>query len=103
MAPLTSRLLCGSSCCLASVRYWHIADVPLTLTNVCFEGKNGHDAGMTPFPLMTQSRHSASMAFTQPSVVATAFLNLTASAPVHKEARRPAKGLLHQWRSPRAL
>ena len=34
---------------------WHLADVPLALTNVCFEGKNGHDAGVTPFPLMTQS------------------------------------------------
>jgi hypothetical protein len=32
---------------------WHLADVPLALTNVCLEGKNGHDAGMTPFPLMT--------------------------------------------------
>jgi hypothetical protein len=28
---------------------------PLAPTNVCFEGKNGHDAGMTPFPLMTLS------------------------------------------------
>jgi hypothetical protein len=27
------------------------------LTNVRFEGKNGHDAGVTPFPLMTQSGH----------------------------------------------
>jgi hypothetical protein len=24
--------------------FWHIADVPLALTNVCFEGKIGHDA-----------------------------------------------------------
>ena len=39
------------------VRFWHIADVPLVLTNVCFEGKNGHDAVATPFPLMTPSRH----------------------------------------------
>jgi hypothetical protein len=31
-------------------RYWHIADVPLAQTNACFEGKNGHDAGVTPFP-----------------------------------------------------
>jgi SOS response associated peptidase (SRAP) len=38
----------------AYVRCWHIADVPLTLTNVGFEGKNGHDA-LTPFPLMTRS------------------------------------------------
>jgi hypothetical protein len=29
--------------------------MPLALTNVCFEGKNGHDAGVTPFPLMTHS------------------------------------------------
>ena len=33
------------------------SDVPLALTNVCFEGKNGHDAGVTPFPIMTHSRH----------------------------------------------
>jgi hypothetical protein len=26
------------------------------LTNVRFEGKNGHDAGVTPLPLMTQKR-----------------------------------------------
>ena len=24
-------------------RNWHIADVQLALTNVCFGGKNGHD------------------------------------------------------------
>jgi hypothetical protein len=24
------------------VRYWHIADVPLVLTNVCFWGQSGH-------------------------------------------------------------
>ena len=27
------------------------------LMNVRFEGNNGHDAGLTPFPLMTQSGH----------------------------------------------
>src|SRR6476660_5442508 len=42
------------------VCYWHKADVPLALTNVCFGGKNGHDAGVTPFPLMTQSGHFVS-------------------------------------------
>ncbi len=40
------------------VRFWHLADVPLALSNVCFEGKNGHDAGVTPFPLMTLSGHA---------------------------------------------
>ena len=39
------------------VRSWHIADVQTALTNVCFEGKNGHDAGAIPCPLMTQSGH----------------------------------------------
>ena len=39
-------------------RYWHITDALLVLMNVSFEGKNGHDAGVTPFPLMTQSGHS---------------------------------------------
>jgi hypothetical protein len=29
----------------ANVRFWHIAEVPLAPTDVCFEGKNGHDAG----------------------------------------------------------
>jgi hypothetical protein len=29
--------------------------VLLALTNVCFEGKNGHDSGVTPFPLMTHT------------------------------------------------
>ena len=41
----------------ANVRLWHITDMPLALTKVCFGGKNGHDAGVTPFPLMTQSGH----------------------------------------------
>jgi hypothetical protein len=41
----------------SNVRLWHIADVPLALTNVSFEGKNGHNAGVTPFPLMTQNGH----------------------------------------------
>ena len=38
---------------------WHKADVPVGLTNVCFEWKNRHDAGVTAFPLMTESRHEA--------------------------------------------
>jgi len=33
---------------------WYIADVPLVLTNVCFEGTSGHDAGLTSFQLLTQ-------------------------------------------------
>ena len=31
------------------------SELAITRMNVCFEGKNGHDAGVTPFPLMTQS------------------------------------------------
>ena len=38
-----------------NVRSWHKADVRLALTNVCFEGKNGHDADSTRCPLMTQN------------------------------------------------
>ena len=34
--------------------FWHIADVQLTLTNVCFERKNGQDAGVTPLPRMAK-------------------------------------------------
>jgi hypothetical protein len=33
--------------------------MPFALTDVRFEEKNGHDAGVTPFPLMTQSGHFA--------------------------------------------
>jgi hypothetical protein len=44
----------------ANVRFWHKADMLNALMNVRFEGKNGHDAGVTPFPLMTHSRHAAS-------------------------------------------
>ena len=76
-------------------------DIHAASFNVRFRALFGHQGVARLCRRMTQTRHSASMAFTQPSVVATAFLNLTASAPVHKEARRPAKGLLHQWRSPR--
>jgi|SoiMethySBSTD1v2_1073268.scaffolds.fasta_scaffold430769_2 hypothetical protein len=36
---------------------WHIADVPLELMNVRFEGNNGHCAGLSLCPLMTQSGH----------------------------------------------
>ena len=39
------------------VRSWHLADIPPALTNVGFEGKNGHDAGVTRCLLMIQSRH----------------------------------------------
>ena len=41
-----------------NVCYWHLADVPLALTNVCFEGKNGHDAHAPLCRLMTQSGHT---------------------------------------------
>ena len=37
------------------VRYWHIADVPLGLTNVCFEGNNGHDVDVTRYVLITNA------------------------------------------------
>jgi hypothetical protein len=39
------------------VRFWHIADVPLALTNVCLWGKRGHRADIPPCRLMTQSGH----------------------------------------------
>ena len=41
-----------------NVRYWHKADVQTALMDVRFEGKNGHDADVTRFLLMTQSGHS---------------------------------------------
>ncbi len=43
-----------------SVHTWHIADVSLALTNVCFEGKIGHGADLSVCPLMTQSGHRIS-------------------------------------------
>jgi hypothetical protein len=42
-------------CQQGAVHTWHLADVPLALMHVCFERKNGHAAGVTPFPLMTHS------------------------------------------------
>jgi len=36
-----------------------IADVPLTLMNVCFEGKNGHDAGRDTISANDPSRKRA--------------------------------------------
>jgi hypothetical protein len=38
-------------CDACDVRLWHIADVPLAPTNVCFEEKNRHDACTTHFRL----------------------------------------------------
>jgi hypothetical protein len=39
----------------ANFRLWHLAGVRVTLANVRFEGKNRHEAVVTPFPLMTHS------------------------------------------------
>jgi hypothetical protein len=39
----------------AAVCNWHEADVPLALTNVPFEGNNGHDPDVTRCPFMTLS------------------------------------------------
>jgi hypothetical protein len=41
-----------------TVRLWHIADVPLALSNVCFEWENGHDAIVPLCQLLTQSGHA---------------------------------------------
>ena len=38
----------------ADVGLWHKADMLNALTNVRFWGRNGHGAGVIPFPLMTQ-------------------------------------------------
>ena len=40
---------------MTHVRLWHIADMPLALTNVRFERNNGHDADVTRCLLLTQS------------------------------------------------
>jgi hypothetical protein len=40
-----------------NVRYWHKADVQTALMDVRFEGKNGHEADVTPLRLMTQFGH----------------------------------------------
>src|SRR6266487_3439656 len=44
------------TCQPGAVHTWHKADVPLALTNVCFEGKNGHDVGVTRFPTFDPKR-----------------------------------------------
>jgi hypothetical protein len=48
----TSPKFEGLSDCVC---FWHKTDVPLALTNVCFEGKNEHDTAVTPFPLITDA------------------------------------------------
>jgi hypothetical protein len=42
---------------VGDVRFWHIADVALTPTNVRLEGNNGHGAKVTRCLLLTLSRH----------------------------------------------
>ena len=37
------------------VRYWHIADVPLALMNVCFWGNRRHRADFPPFGARNES------------------------------------------------
>ena len=44
----------------AEVRLWHLADAQPSLTNVRFEGNNGHDADVTRCLLMTLSGHRLS-------------------------------------------
>jgi hypothetical protein len=43
---------------IIDVRLWHFSDIQPALTNVRFEGNNGHDANGPSCPLMTQSGHS---------------------------------------------
>src|SRR4029077_10230736 len=42
---------------LTNVCFWHLADIPPSLTNVRFWGQSGHDANRPLCRLMTQSRH----------------------------------------------
>ena len=50
----------GRNSARPNARCWHIADVPLARTNVCFERKNGHAANGPLCLLMTQSGLSSS-------------------------------------------
>ena len=43
---------------MGNVRFWHKADMPITLRNVRFRGQSGHHADMLRCPLLTQSGHS---------------------------------------------
>jgi hypothetical protein len=38
-------------------RFWHLTDIPATVTNVRFRGESGHVAELLRCPLMTQSGH----------------------------------------------
>ena len=58
--PATQREVL--TCQPGAVHTWHKADVPIALTNVCFGGKNGHDANGPLCRLMTQSGHRLSLA-----------------------------------------
>jgi hypothetical protein len=76
--PIAAPSACSRGC------FWHIADVPLALTNVCFEGKNGHDAVVTPFPLMTQSGHVANCSRKGPSLASVRWASPACSKAFHR-------------------
>ena len=50
-------VLAGACSRFRNVRLWHKADMQTALTNVRFEGNNGHDADMTRCLLMTHFGH----------------------------------------------
>ena len=54
-----ARHACGMG---LQVCLWHLADMLNALTNVRFEGNNGHDADVTRCLLMTQGGHSERIA-----------------------------------------
>ena len=53
--PATQREVL--TCQPGAVHTWHLTDVPLALSNVCFEWENGHDAIAPLCQLLTHSGH----------------------------------------------
>ena len=74
-----------------------LSDVQAALMNVRFEGKNGHDAGAIPCPLMTQSGHLARGPALRPRPVGN-HLSTThiLLGRLYPRANRQA-GLSHEW------
>ena len=74
------------------VRFWHLADVPLELTNVCFEGKSGLDADVTRCLLLTQFRHRSSYQADRWRLSSNNGANEGAYSGGHSHSKRTPKG-----------
>jgi hypothetical protein len=57
LPSMQGRLHRDASECIFDVRFWHLADIRLSVRNVCFRGQSGHGDCQQERPLLTQSGH----------------------------------------------